>query len=164
MRFEAEDESMTKYLLVGAGLEFTADQHGYISFSVNDTTLFDNKFRKVGGAKDFLPSTSTRRRTRSSPPLARESLELGRPRRLRVLFVRSGAGEGLPLLQVGGVRPESGSELPFGLLRLASAVKYVSPHQALVHDARHPARRDSIRNITAIHRPDLVWSGWMRLT
>ena len=54
MRFEAEDESMTKYLLVGAGLEFSADQHGYISFSINDTTLFDNKFRKVGGAKDFL--------------------------------------------------------------------------------------------------------------
>ena len=54
MRFEAEDESMTKYILIGAGTEFKADQHGYISFAINDTTLFDNKFRNIGGAKDFL--------------------------------------------------------------------------------------------------------------
>lgn len=82
---------------------------------------------------------------------------MGRLRRLRVLFVRSGAREGLsPLLQLGGARAESAAELPFGLLRLASAVKYASPHQALVHDARHPSSRDSIRNTTAIHRPDLV--------
>jgi hypothetical protein len=54
MRFEAEDESMTKYILVGMGVKFTADQHGYISFSINDTTYFDNAFRNVKGAKDYL--------------------------------------------------------------------------------------------------------------
>jgi hypothetical protein len=53
MRFEAEDESMTKFLLVGYSLKFKADQHGYISFTINDTTYFDNKFREVG-AKDYL--------------------------------------------------------------------------------------------------------------
>jgi len=54
MRFEAEDESMTRYVLVGQNVTFKADQHGYISFSINDTTLFNNKFRNVGGAKDYL--------------------------------------------------------------------------------------------------------------
>lgn len=54
MRFEAEDESMTRYILVGQSVTFKADQHGYISFSINDTTLFNNKFRNVGGAKDYL--------------------------------------------------------------------------------------------------------------
>jgi len=54
MRFEAEDESMTRFEFVGKSLEFTATQHGYISFSINDTTYFNNKFRNVGGAKDYL--------------------------------------------------------------------------------------------------------------
>lgn len=54
MRFEAEDESMTKFFLVGHRLEFHADQHGFISFTINDTTYFDNKFRNVGGAIDYL--------------------------------------------------------------------------------------------------------------
>jgi len=54
MRFEAEDESMTKYVLVGHSIKFEADQHGYVSFSINDTTYFDNKFRTDRGAKDYL--------------------------------------------------------------------------------------------------------------
>lgn len=54
MRFEAEDESMTKYVLVGQGVSFKADQHGYISFSINDATYFNNVFRNIKGAKDYL--------------------------------------------------------------------------------------------------------------
>jgi hypothetical protein len=54
MRFEAEDGSYTKYFLVGAKLEFQAPDHGFISFTVNDTTFFDNKFHDVRGAIDYL--------------------------------------------------------------------------------------------------------------
>ena len=42
MRFEAEDESYTKYFYVGYSLEFKAPEHGYVSFAINDNTYFDN--------------------------------------------------------------------------------------------------------------------------
>jgi len=54
MRFEAEDGSFTKYYKVGLTTEFVAPQHGYISFTVNDLTYFDNKFRDIKGAIDYL--------------------------------------------------------------------------------------------------------------
>jgi hypothetical protein len=54
MRFEAEDDSYTKYFYVGHSLEFTAPAHGFVSFAINDTTYFDNKFRDASGAIDYL--------------------------------------------------------------------------------------------------------------
>ena len=54
MRFEAEDESYTKYYYVGVSLEFKAPDHGFVSFAINDTTYFDNKFRDASGAIDYL--------------------------------------------------------------------------------------------------------------
>lgn len=54
MRFEAEDNSYTKYFYVGYSLEFKAPEHGYVSFAINDTTYFDNKFRDASGAIDYL--------------------------------------------------------------------------------------------------------------
>ena len=54
MKFEAEDESSTKYFYVGTTLEFKAPEHGYVSFAINDNTYFDNKFRDASGAIDYL--------------------------------------------------------------------------------------------------------------
>lgn len=54
MRFESEDESYTKYFPVGLSYEFEAPDHGYISFAINDTTYYDNKFHDVRGAIDYL--------------------------------------------------------------------------------------------------------------
>lgn len=54
MRFEHEDGSMTKFHLVGLAMEFEAPEHGFISFTVNDTQFYDNKFHDVRGAIDYL--------------------------------------------------------------------------------------------------------------
>lgn len=54
MRYEAEDGTFTKYVKVGNRLEWVAEDHGYISFTVNDLTYFDNKFRDLKGAIDYL--------------------------------------------------------------------------------------------------------------
>lgn len=54
MRFQAEDGSYTKYVTVGLSVEWTAPDHGYISFTINDLTYFDNKFRDLKGAIDYL--------------------------------------------------------------------------------------------------------------
>ncbi len=54
MRFESEDESMTKYFVLGQSMEFEAPEHGYISFAINDNTYYDNKFHDVRGAIDYL--------------------------------------------------------------------------------------------------------------
>ena len=54
MRFEHEDGSMTKYHLLGARLEFEAPEHGFISFTVNDTQFYDNKFHDNRGGIDYL--------------------------------------------------------------------------------------------------------------
>jgi len=54
MRYQAEDDSYTKYVKVGTHLEWEAPDHGYISFTVNDLTYFDNKFRDLKGAIDYL--------------------------------------------------------------------------------------------------------------
>lgn len=81
-----------------------------------------------------------------------------RPRTLHVLFVRSGDTGALPPYFRLGSCPERGSELPFGVLRLASAVKFGSAHRVSVHDARHPSPT-KLRSAAAIHRPDvaIVW-------
>lgn len=54
LRFEAEDGSYTKYFLIGASVGFSAPDHGHLSFAINDTTYFDNKFRDIKGAIDYL--------------------------------------------------------------------------------------------------------------
>jgi hypothetical protein len=81
-----------------------------------------------------------------------------RPRTLHVLFVRSGDTGALPRYFRLGSSPERGSELPFGLLRLASAVKFGSAHRVSVYDARNPSNA-KLRTAAAIHRPDvaIVW-------
>jgi hypothetical protein len=54
MRFESEDDSYTKYYLIGLSTKFHAPDHGYLSFAVNDTTYYDNTFHNVRGAIDYL--------------------------------------------------------------------------------------------------------------
>ena len=54
MRFQAEDDSYTKYFLIGMQTEWEAPDHGYISFTINDNTYYDNKFRDIKGAVDYL--------------------------------------------------------------------------------------------------------------
>lgn len=54
MRFESEDGSYTKYFLVGQELEFEAPDHGFVSFAVNDTVYYDNRFHDIRGAIDYL--------------------------------------------------------------------------------------------------------------
>lgn len=79
-------------------------------------------------------------------------------RSLNVLFVRSGDEGALPSSFRIGSRPERGTEIPFGLLRLASAVKFGSVHRVSLHDARHPSA-SKLRNAATILRPDVavVW-------
>ncbi len=54
MRFQAEDDSYEKYFKVGFQTAFEAPDHGFLSFAINDTTYYDNKFRDVKGAIDYL--------------------------------------------------------------------------------------------------------------
>ncbi len=54
MRFQAEDDSYTKYFKIGFATEWEAPDHGFISFAINDTTYYDNKFRDIKGAIDYL--------------------------------------------------------------------------------------------------------------
>jgi len=54
LRFEAEDGSHTQYHPTGHSLQWKAPQHGFISFSVNDTTYFNNAFHDAGNGIDFL--------------------------------------------------------------------------------------------------------------
>lgn len=54
LRFEAEDGSYTRYFPMGFNYEFKAPDHGFISFAVNDNTLYDNAFYKLGGAIDYM--------------------------------------------------------------------------------------------------------------
>jgi len=54
LRFQAEDDSYTKYYKIGFALEFQAPDHGFLSFAINDTTYYDNKFRDIKGAIDYL--------------------------------------------------------------------------------------------------------------
>jgi len=54
MRFEAEDDSFTKYYAPGYSMEWTSPAHGFLSFAVNDSTYYDNKFHDLRGAIDFL--------------------------------------------------------------------------------------------------------------
>ena len=54
MRFQSEDDSYTKYFQIGFSVEFEAPDHGFLSFAINDTTYYDNKFRDIKGAIDYL--------------------------------------------------------------------------------------------------------------
>jgi len=54
LRFQAEDDSYTKYYKIGLTTSFEAPDHGFLSFAINDTTYFDNKFRDIRGAIDYL--------------------------------------------------------------------------------------------------------------
>ncbi len=54
MRFEHEDGSMTRFHVVGLAMEFTAPEHGFISFTVNDSQFYDNKFHDWKGGIDYL--------------------------------------------------------------------------------------------------------------
>ncbi len=54
VRFENEDSGEVSTQTMGASLEFTAPGNGYISFGVNDTTYFDNRFFEINGMKDYL--------------------------------------------------------------------------------------------------------------
>ena len=54
MRFAAEDDSYEKYYKIGFRAEFEAPDHGFLSFTINDNTYYDNKFRDVRGAIDYL--------------------------------------------------------------------------------------------------------------
>ena len=40
--------------MIGHRAEFKAADHGFLYFSVNDTTYYDNVFHGLGGAVDFL--------------------------------------------------------------------------------------------------------------
>jgi len=83
---------------------------------------------------------------------------LARKRRLHVLFVRPGEERGLPKTLGLGPPRERGTELPFGLLRLASAAKFKSDHRVSVHDERSSGTT-KLRSAASIHRPDVavVW-------
>ena len=54
LRYEAEDGSYTKYETVGFTLSWTAAEHGFISFAINDTTYFNNAFHDGRGGIDFM--------------------------------------------------------------------------------------------------------------
>jgi hypothetical protein len=54
LRYEAEDGSYTKYETVGYALQWEAPAHGFISFTVNDTTYFNNAFHDGRGGIDFM--------------------------------------------------------------------------------------------------------------
>ncbi len=87
---------------------------------------------------------------------------MSRKRVLRVLFVRPSDAAGLDPALRFDIPREGGAVLPVGLLRLASAAKYASPHRVMVHDARLAAANDprsSVRAVARVQRPDVavVW-------
>lgn len=55
-RFEFEEEGKEPVLAVlGASMEYHAPGNGYISFTVNDQTYYDNRFHEANGVIDYLP-------------------------------------------------------------------------------------------------------------
>ena len=54
LRFEEEDGSYTKYQPTGYALRWEAPAHGFISFTVNDLTYFNNAFHDGRSGIDFL--------------------------------------------------------------------------------------------------------------
>ncbi len=89
---------------------------------------------------------------------------MARPRSLRVLFVRPGDRQALHPGLTFDVPRTGGDVLPVELLRLASAVKFGSRHQALVHDERHPSVAGAgpgslLRGISRSLSPDVavIW-------
>lgn len=55
-RFEFEDEGKEDELgVLGTSKEFKASGNGYISFTVNDQTYYDNRFHEKDGVIDYLP-------------------------------------------------------------------------------------------------------------
>ena len=55
-RFEFEDGSREPELnVLGTSKEFHAPANGFISFTVNDLSYFDNTFHEANGVIDYLP-------------------------------------------------------------------------------------------------------------
>ncbi len=55
-KFEYEDGSAPEEIAtLGVSLEFKAPANGYISFTVNDKTYYDNTFHEQNGVIDYLP-------------------------------------------------------------------------------------------------------------
>ena len=55
-RFEPEDKSQPAVIeVLGASLEYKSENNGYISFTINDVTYYDNTFHESNGVIDYLP-------------------------------------------------------------------------------------------------------------
>jgi len=55
-KFEFDDKSQPDIIeTLGTSMEFVATANGYISFTVNDVTYYDNKFHEANGVIDYLP-------------------------------------------------------------------------------------------------------------
>jgi len=55
-KFEFDDGTTPDDLrTLGTSLEFISPANGYISFTVNDITYYDNKFHEANGVIDYLP-------------------------------------------------------------------------------------------------------------
>lgn len=54
IRFEDEETGEVQVRAMGGSYEFKAPANGYISFAINDTTYFDNRFYEANGLKDYL--------------------------------------------------------------------------------------------------------------
>ena len=55
IRFEHEDGSPPDIQILGSSMEYQASDNGWISFTVNDQTYYDNKFHEANGVIDYLP-------------------------------------------------------------------------------------------------------------
>jgi len=78
-------------------------------------------------------------------------------RTLTTLFVRPAARLELSSTYRFAIPREDAETLPLGLLRLASVVKFGSPHQVAVHDARiEPGGNRALRSVATIFRPDVA--------
>lgn len=54
IRFENEDTGEITVQALGPSMEFKAPANGWISFAINDTTYFDNRFYEENGVRDYL--------------------------------------------------------------------------------------------------------------
>ncbi len=54
-RFEYEDGRAPQVATLGVSMEFEAPANGFISFTVNDVSYFDNTFHEENGVIDYLP-------------------------------------------------------------------------------------------------------------
>ena len=54
-RFENEQTGEVTCDVLGTSMEFHATANGWISFTVNDVTYYDNTFHEANGVIDYLP-------------------------------------------------------------------------------------------------------------